>query len=859
MRGRSIVFGMIAAMGAAAFASGKPVVCVGDGEEVTAFQMDVATPAHVKVVRMDGKDATLRPSDYGTYAAIVLSAAAVADNEALRGYVEQGGTLIVSGDPRRQSRILGLEKVSICTNHVVRTDRGESWPWNFDKWNQRSTFGADAVAADVKVFARFAGAEGGEGSVAATGRRLGKGAAFWISPRLGLLRARFAWANIPLGSADEKGGIQLTPEGEALEALGAFFGRFFATAKDVDRNLDTSDWGKIPLGAPGDLKTETDFANKPTFRPAPVWPDAFAFVTADETGVVVASRGTEKLADELAWHIGEMCGKTPKIVPSAPSGVPTIALVLGNRPTDHSTAIRTAGKTLTIEGGTAVGVSHGVTYLLEALDCRYLWPGKTGKVIPKRATVMLPKIDFAFTPVLKCRELREYAKWNVDMSALGMDAKAFNEAFVKACVDREGNRGFYAWHGLNEPREMDGTYNWGHAFGDYYQRYHGTHPEWFALQPDGTRDQDLGSWTERPTFCLSDEGLAAAVASNLVARFKANPRIAALSICLPDGGRPLACMCSKCRALDPVNAPKISMYCYIPLRSSFPYVSHTDRVMTFNNRVAERVARECPGKRLCCYVYANYVEPPVKVKPHPSLVLLCVSGEYAGGADESQYGWARENLAAWSRFGNETLWRPNAFIGFRSPVPQNFARAMFNDLESFKANNLIGTDFDCNSHQWACRGLIYYAVAKGLVNPDALAYDVIYADYCRTGFGRAAREVRAYFDALEKLTRDAPKSGKGMDGYFKALDADRLDGILKAAVAAAGDDAAVRERLAFLGRGLAYARWEKRLWEAWKAKSPDREALRRDYIRFVRETTDADPVAVCPKWIVTPFYRAPYL
>ena len=119
--------------------------------------------------------------------------------------------------------------------------------------------------------------------------------------------------------------------------------------------------------------------------------------------------------------------------------------------------------------------------------------------------------------------------------------------------------------------------------------------------------------------------------------------------------------------------------------------------------------------------------------------------------------------------------------------------------------------------------------------------------------------MRAYFDALEKLTRDAPKSGKGMDGYFRALDADRLDGILSAAVVAAGDDAAVRERLAFLGRGLAYARWEKRLWEAWKAKSPDRETLRRDYIRFVRETTDADPVAVCPKWIVTPFYRAPYL
>ena len=129
-------------------AGGKPVVCVGDGEEVTAFQMDVATPAHVKVVRVVGEDATLRPEDYGTYAAIVLSGAATADDDALRAYVERGGTLIVSGDPRRQGKVLGLEKVAVCTNHAVRTDRGESWPWNFDKWNQRSVFGADAVASD---------------------------------------------------------------------------------------------------------------------------------------------------------------------------------------------------------------------------------------------------------------------------------------------------------------------------------------------------------------------------------------------------------------------------------------------------------------------------------------------------------------------------------------------------------------------------------------------------------------------------------------------------------------------------------------------------------------------------------------
>ena len=62
---------VVAAAPLFSLAGGRPVVCVGDGEEATAFQRDDATPAHVKVVRVVGKDATLKPEDYGSYAAIV--------------------------------------------------------------------------------------------------------------------------------------------------------------------------------------------------------------------------------------------------------------------------------------------------------------------------------------------------------------------------------------------------------------------------------------------------------------------------------------------------------------------------------------------------------------------------------------------------------------------------------------------------------------------------------------------------------------------------------------------------------------------------------------------------------------------
>ena len=51
-------------------------------------------------------------------------------------------------------------------------------------------------------------------------------------------------------------------------------------------------------------------------------------------------------------------------------------------------------------------------------------------------------------------------------------------------------------------------------------------------------------------------------------------------------------MCEKCRRLDPVNAPKIAWRYYRPDCVQTNYVSLTDRVIHFSNKVAEGVLRE---------------------------------------------------------------------------------------------------------------------------------------------------------------------------------------------------------------------------------------------------------------------------
>ena len=166
------------------------------------------------------------------------------------------------------------------------------------------------------------------------------------------------------------------------------------------------------------------------------------------------------------------------------------------------------------------------------------------------------------------------------------------------------------------------------------------------------------------------------------------------------------------------------------------------------------------------------------------------------------------------------LFRSNALWGFSSSAaPQNFARAICTDLENMKANGLLGTDFDCMSNDWAVKGLVYYAVAKSLLNPDMLSPDDVVADYCESAFGAAAGVMKEYFDELEKTmdraaTVATENSAKGISPVddqerrllseatiVNAFDIARLSGLLDKAEKLAANDADVLGRVRFqIGR-----------------------------------------------------------
>ena len=674
------------------------------------------------------------------------------------------------------------------------------------------------------------------------------GEAARIRAEISSLKDKFARERRALGHADEFGNFNLTEEGRKIEALEKRLRELGgASGVQASETALKAGWGKVPLGAPGDLKVNTEFRNKPAFAPPPKrGPGVKLFGDGVKATIHVASGGkpARALADEFAWHLGQMTGADFKVEDGEPSRGPAVVFRLS--PGDECRAVVSRRGDVLELAGVGPGLGPATTYALEAIGCRYIWPGESGKVIPKKSVVVMPDISLDFTPALKIRGVRAGGRGMKpgdriydSLKRLGYVPEEFSRLSRAARVDRKGNRGFWQWHGVNDSKSADGyfspeaRYRWGHYYADYPAKYGETHPEWFALQPDGRR---YWKGMTRPCFCMSNDELAKETTKNLIAAFRAEPGVLALSACLPDGGHSSFCMCEACRRLDPVNARPLGFGVFYPTRSSFPYVARTDRVFDFFNRIAEGVTAELPGKKLCVYAYSSYNEPPVKVKPHPALVILTVAGGYISA---DSYGTARRTVAAWSGFGNPVLWRPNALGAYRAYIPHSIARRIFDDIELFKANGLIGTDFDCMDSCWATRGFDYYMVARALLNPDRLDFDTIYADYLAAAFGPAAPEMREWFDSLAadvdavaaKEIKEERGARKGI--YVRGFDVDKYAAILARAEKAAVGDGAVLRRLKMMRTGLEYGEWLRR--RATTGGKTRQDELLKGYYDFIRD------------------------
>ena len=827
----------------------------------------------------------LFPADYGKYALVYIGETLKTEKTRplwtepgqlakVRSYLENGGVIVTSGEVppfltggKRDMGVLaplfGFSSFKSVRNadlgDFVFTAKGEGLRKNADlgsavqNWKNRVNCFPDKLNSAV-VLGEFRTPNGN--IPAFTVNRVGKGALYWIATNpFRLVPDR----NEILGDPDDNGIFVLNARGRAASELQKLFVVLFKTPANIALRKDfpeKAQWGLVPLGSPGNLPSPGKFRNPVVCRPPQPLKNAFLLSRGGAAQAVIAapSKALERPAAELRKYLEAITGAKFQIVRSVPKGGNAIVLF------DEGTAglagfdLKKAGEdTVIIEtrggklwvGGKGMGPSLAVHYLLEKLGCRKLWPGKSGTIIPHRPTLYAPELTLRSTPKLSTRALRYAGKYYPraaqNAAKCGVDLQAYLDA------TSAGTHDFFQWHGIISNREKDRKWTTGLSHssrGNFYQRFGKTHPEYFALQSSGSRSQD--SSPVRYRLCHSNRNMIRQLAADCLKAIEADPGTRVVSIPLTDGGGTTFCMCRKCRELDPVNAaPEMIPFLMGLTPQKVKYVALTDRVLTFSNAVAEIVTKKYPDVKVYMYVYSHYASAPVKVKPHPSLLVLVANVNYT---KESVRQHHLRDMMKFATFPGTYFWRTNALWGFNSTLaPQDFARKMFADLELFKANVITGTDIDCFEHHWSCKTLVYYALSKAFWNPDRLGFDAVADDFCRQGFGPAASEMRDFFSVVEKTTNAAAEAEGHYLDFFDEKVIGALRSLLAKARTKAKNDPAVLERIDFIAVGVNCGELSRKMFVARKKNdSAGYETLRRKYLAYIRETVARQPFALNP-------------
>jgi len=407
-------------------------------------------------------------------------------------------------------------------------------------------------------------------------------------------------------------------------------------------------------------------------------------------------------------------------------------------------------------------------------------------VLPQRKTIAVGPLDLRFTPPIGQRHIRFMGMSERPASGLErlqLTREQWEQAATKAIATRYGTS-WGTWQRLGGNIGIGGGHAGAGLRGGWTE--HGEeHPEWFALQADGTRDQNAAG--ERWRLCTSNHELIEFVAASIIEQANTEPGLRCVSLCPNDGGYSSPCLCQNCKELDSPNAPKIQFMVFEKVgradRHAIEYVALTDRMVWYWNQIAERVTRAHPDLLFLVEAYSYWSTPPVREKLHPNLVVRYVPSEIDG--------WE-----GWQQAGAKRIyWRPNILLAGRRDGKLHVMAQRLADTMRFMADRgMLATDFDSIIHNWAVHGLNYYATARLTWNPY-LTVDEILDSYCNPGFGAGAPSIKRYFLRAQEVTSTS-------DQTFTPETIRELRGLLDAADRAAGDDEAVRARIAFLRMGL---------------------------------------------------------
>ncbi|MCC6441846.1 MAG: DUF4838 domain-containing protein [Armatimonadetes bacterium] len=438
-----------------------------------------------------------------------------------------------------------------------------------------------------------------------------------------------------------------------------------------------------------------------------------------------AAPALEYAARELQRFLREMSGVRLPVVPESGVGRhpafyigPTRRAKQGGTRLgvlkEDGVAIKTVGPDILLQGQNDRGRLYSVYVLLERfLGVRFLAHDAT--VVPKRMRVILPRIDYAYSPPLMYRETLYADSYPKEIAA----RQRLNGPSTR-CDETTGGKIV--------------IYPYVHSFAQLVppEKYYRAHPEYFSLV-NGKRTNA----TIHGQLCLTNPEVLRIATDQALRWIAENPSVPIFDVSQNDGEG--ACECENCRAVVQEEG------------------SQHGPILRFVNAIARVVAQKYPGKWIETLAYAYSTKPPAITKPLSNVIIrLCHAGCYFHGFERCGLGAnLAQYLNEWSQLTRRIfIWHyATNFAHYLAPN-QNL-NGLANDIRSYAAHGVNGlmAQGDHQSPGGELAELRQYLAAQLMWDPSRDP-GAIRREFCQGYYGPAARDVLDYLALMDRAAQN---------------------------------------------------------------------------------------------------------